>query len=70
LNNFTAALNTVLGTTHNSAAAVNWLQQKLGIAQNGVYDDATKTAVAAYQTSNGLTATGIADTDTINKLNV
>jgi peptidoglycan hydrolase-like protein with peptidoglycan-binding domain len=70
LNAFTAALNTILGTKNNSAAAVNWLQQKLNIAQNGVYDDATKTAVTTFQTNNGLNATGIADTDTINKLNV
>lgn len=70
LNAYTAALNTILGTTNNAAAAVNWLQQKLGITQSGVYDDATKTAVTTYQTNNGLTVTGIPDADTINKLNV
>ncbi len=68
MNTFMAELNTILETTYNSADAVKWLQQKLGIAENGVYDNVTKAAVSAYQNGNGLTDTGIANVETINKL--
>ena len=70
LHAFTDALNTALGTSHNSVDAVKWLQHKLSITENGIYDDATKSAVSAYQTNNGLSATGIADAEVIGKLSV
>ena len=37
---------------------VKWVQRRLALAQTGVFDDATATAVRAFQTANGLTADG------------
>ncbi len=68
LNTFVTELNTLLSTQYSAVEAVTWLQQKLSVTQNGVYDEATKTAVTTYQTNNSLTVTGIADTATLTKL--
>ena len=70
LNAFVTALNTILEPEpdYNAVDAVKWLQEKLAIEQNGIYDTATKDAVKAYQITQSLPDTGIADADTIHKL--
>ena len=69
LNTYVTDLNTLLTTTYTAPEAVTWLQQKLNVPQNGVYDEATKTAVTTYQTNNSLIVSGIADAATLTKLN-
>jgi GH25 family lysozyme M1 (1,4-beta-N-acetylmuramidase) len=38
---------------------VRWIQRRLGVTENGVFDDATQAAVRALQTSAGLVVDGI-----------
>jgi lysozyme len=40
---------------------VKWVQRRLGIMQSGMFDAATKTALAAFQFQKGLTANSIID---------
>ena len=40
---------------------VKWVQRRLGIAQGGVFDSATKAALRAFQTKNGLFANYVID---------
>ena len=65
LSSFVKAVNSALGTSHDTTAAVKWLQNSVGCKVTGVYDQQTKDAVSAYQSGKGLEATGIADADTI-----
>ena len=69
LSSFVKAVNGTLGTSHDTTAAVKWLQNSVGCKVTGVYDQQTKDAVSAYQSGKGLEATGIADADTIAALN-
>ena len=68
LNAFANLLNNALGTSKSAGECVNWLQSKLGITVNGIYDAATQTAVANYQTANSLPSTGLVDDATLTLL--
>ena len=69
LRSFVDAVNSTLGTSHDTTAAVKWLQNAVGCNVTGVYDQQTKDAVSTYQSGKGLEATGIADAATIEALN-
>ncbi len=49
---------TVKGTTGDR---VKWVQRRLGIVQNGIFDAATETALQMFQNNKGLAASGVID---------
>lgn len=56
-----------VSSASDATSAVSWLQNRLNVTVNGVYDAATKQAVAEYQEAQGLTNTnGILDSTTLN----
>ena len=52
----------------STGALVNYLQQKLGIAVTGTFDQATDTAVRKFQTDNDLVADGVVGGNTWTKI--
>jgi len=57
-----------LRVNHADGAVVRYVQFRVGTDVDGVYEDSTATAVEQFQTQQGLTADGIVDSQTWEKL--